>query len=171
VADTPAPTTTPAPVASLSPSTQPSTQPSTVPSSQPSSSQKPTVTHAKPANTPTRKPNVTLKSDLAFGFNSARLSPAAKTAIDQVARQVRQAGLTGKIYVEGYTDNLGSSAYGQLLSQRRADAVSTYLQSQLVGAPVSIVSTGHGEADPVASNATAAGRKANRRVTITLPTS
>ena len=161
----------PTPSAALSPSSVPSSVPSTAPSSAPSSSQKPTVTHAKPANTPTRKPNVTLKSDLAFGFNSARLSPAAKSAIDKVAAQVRQAGLTGKIYVDGFTDSLGSAAYGQVLSQRRADAVSAYLQSQLLGAPVSIVSTGHGESDPVASNATAAGRKANRRVTITLPQS
>ena len=43
------------------------------------------------------------------------------------------------------------------------------LQSQLLGAPVSIVSVGHGEANPVASNATTAGQKQNRRVTLTLP--
>jgi outer membrane protein OmpA-like peptidoglycan-associated protein len=166
-AATPAVTSAPTPAASPTPS--PSTQPSTQPSVQPSSSQKPTVTHARPSDTPSRKPNVTLKSDLAFGFNSARLSSAAKAAIENVARQVRQAGLTGKIYVDGYTDSLGSAAYGKVLSQRRADAVSAYLQSHLLGAPVSIVSTGHGEANPVADNSTAAGRKANRRVTITLP--
>ena len=70
---------------------------------------------------------------------------------------------------DGYTDDLGSAAYGQLLSQRRADAVSTYLQSQLLGAPVSIVSVGHGESNPIASNATTAGQRQNRRVTLTLP--
>jgi outer membrane protein OmpA-like peptidoglycan-associated protein len=160
-----------APVASTTPTPTPS--PSAVvsetPSAQPSSSQKPTVTHAQPSSTPSRKPNVTLKSDLAFGFNSAQLSPEAKAAIEKVAGQVRDAGLSGKIYVDGYTDNLGSAAYGLVLSQRRADAVSTYLQSQLLGAPVTIVSTGHGEAHPIANNNTADGRKANRRVTITLP--
>ena len=46
-----------------------------------------------------------------------------------------------------------------------------YLGSRLVGVPVTILSTGHGEADPVANNSTAQGRQANRRVTITLPTS
>ncbi len=112
---------------------------------------------------------MTLRSDLAFGFNSSTLSPAAKVAVGQVAHQVRRAGLTGKIYVDGYTDDVGSAAYGLVLSQRRADAVSAYLQSQLLGAPVSIVSVGHGESDPVVSNATAAGQKQNRRVTITLP--
>jgi outer membrane protein OmpA-like peptidoglycan-associated protein len=113
---------------------------------------------------------VTLKSDLAFGFNSSTLSREAKAAIEKVARQVRHAGLTGKIYVDGYTDNLGSAAYGVILSQRRADAVSNYLGSQLVGVPgITIVSIAHGEADPIADNSTAAGRRANRRVTITLP--
>lgn len=164
----PPPSATPHPSASTSvaprtPSASP--HPSSVPSSE-----APTVTQGKAgAATPSRKPNVTLRSDLAFGFNSARLSAKAEAAIARVARQVRRADLAGRIYVEGYTDDLGSAAYGQVLSQRRADAVSTYLQSLLVGTRVSIVSIGHGESDPVADNATAAGRRANRRVTITLP--
>ncbi len=148
---------------------QPSTSPSTSPSASPSSSKAPTVIQGSPSNAPTRKPNVTLKSDLAFGFNSSTLSPEARTAIDQVAQQVRNAGLKGTIYVDGYTDSIGSAAYGLVLSQRRATAVSNYLGSQLVGAPVTITSIGHGEADPIASNATKAGQVANRRVTITLP--
>jgi outer membrane protein OmpA-like peptidoglycan-associated protein len=158
-----------APVARSSAEPTPSPSTSLSPSTKPSSSETPTVTHSKPGQTPSRKPNVTLRSDLAFGFNSAKLSSDAKAAIDKVARQVQRADLHGKIYVDGYTDNLGSAAYGLVLSQHRADAVSTYLQSQLLGAPVSIVSVGHGEADPIADNGTNAGRKANRRVTITLP--
>ena len=129
------------------------------------------MTRSQSTGTPTRTPNVTLRSDLAFGFNSSTLSPAAKVAIAQVADQVRRAGLTGRIYVAGYTDDIGSAAYGLVLSQHRADAVSSYLQSQLLGVPVSIVSVGHGEADPIVSNATSAGQQQNRRVTITLPTS
>ena len=152
----------------VSPSSQPS-QPSQQTAAQTTSSKAPTVTRAHSTSEPTRKPTVTLKSDLAFGFNSATLSPDAKAAIATVAQQVRRAGLTGKIYVDGYTDNIGSAAYGLVLSQRRADAVSSYLQSQLLGAPVSIVSVGHGESNPIASNATAAGQTQNRRVTITLP--
>jgi outer membrane protein OmpA-like peptidoglycan-associated protein len=118
---------------------------------------------------PTRKPNVTLKSDLAFGFNSSNLSGAAKKAIAKVARQVRRAGLTGKIYVDGYTDNIGSAAYGKVLSQKRADAVASYLRSHLGNANVTVVPVGHGESHPIASNATSAGQAKNRRVTITLP--
>jgi outer membrane protein OmpA-like peptidoglycan-associated protein len=153
------------------PTHQPSVQPSASvsPSTQPSSTEAPTVTQGAPSNAPSRKPNITLKSDLAFSINSAKLSNKAKAAIDKVAAQVRRAHLTGKIYVDGYTDNLGSAKSGMLLSQQRADAVSTYLGSRLVGVPVTIVSIAHGEADPVADNSTAAGRKANRRVTITLP--
>ena len=129
------------------------------------------MTRSETAAPPSRTPNVTLRSDLAFGFNSSTLSPDAKVAIAQIADQVRGAGLTGRIYVDGYTDDLGSTTYGLVLSQRRADAVSAYLQSHLLGVPVSIVSVGHGESDPVVSNATAAGRKQNRRVTLTLPRS
>jgi outer membrane protein OmpA-like peptidoglycan-associated protein len=168
------------PSSSSTPNTQSNTQPSTPPSTQPSTqvtatqvstSQAPVVTHAKPSETPSGKPNVTLASALAFKFNSATLSPQAKTAIGHLAQEVRSHGLTGKIYVDGYTDDLGSASHGLVLSQQRADAVSHYLGSRLVGVPVTIVSTGHGEAHPVADNKTAAGRRANRRVAITLPTS
>jgi outer membrane protein OmpA-like peptidoglycan-associated protein len=143
--------------------------PTVTPSAEPTSSKAPKVTEGNPTDAPTRKPNVTLKSDLAFGFNSSTLSAKAKHAIDGVAQQVRDADLTGEIYVDGYTDNLGSAAYGLVLSQRRATAVSNYLGSQLVGVDVHITSTGHGEDDPIASNGTRQGRIANRRVTITLP--
>jgi outer membrane protein OmpA-like peptidoglycan-associated protein len=156
-------TTTPTPTPSHTAS------PSASPSATATSSEAPTVTEGNPTSGPTRKPNVTLKSGLAFAFNSSSLSPQAKKTIDKVAQEVRAAHLTGKIYVDGYTDNLGSAAYGQVLSQRRATAVSNYLGSRLIGVDVDIVSTGHGEADPIASNATRDGRIANRRVTITLP--
>jgi outer membrane protein OmpA-like peptidoglycan-associated protein len=132
-------------------------------------SQHPQPTKRPVTSPPTRKPNVTLKSDLAFGFNSSELSSAAKAAIAKVARQVRRAGLTGKIYVDGYTDNIGSAAYGKVLSQKRADAVASYLRSHLGAAAVTVVPLGHGESHPIASNATPAGQAQNRRVTITLP--
>jgi outer membrane protein OmpA-like peptidoglycan-associated protein len=148
------------PVSSKSPHQKPTHSAST----NPHPSKKPPVTPP-----PTRKPNVTLKSDLAFGFNSSTLSTEAKQAIAKVAGQVRRAGLTGRIYVDGYTDNIGSAAYGKVLSQKRADAVATYLRGHLGNAKVIVVPVGHGEADPIASNATTAGQKQNRRVTITLP--
>jgi outer membrane protein OmpA-like peptidoglycan-associated protein len=147
-----------------------STTPLVTPTPTPTPTAKVTPTQEPSTPVRSRKPNVTLKSDLAFGFNSSLLSGAAKTAIDKVAHQVRHAHLKGTIYVDGYTDNIGSAAYGKVLSQKRADAVASYLRSRLGDAPVTVVPVGHGEADPIASNATAAGQKQNRRVTITLPT-
>lgn len=158
-----------APQASVSPRVTPAVQPVQQTAARTTASGAPTVTRTVSTVLPSRTPNVTLRSDLAFGFDSSTLSPAAKTAVAHVAQQVRRAGLSGKIYVDGYTDDLGSTSYGMVLSQRRADAVSHYLQSQLLGVPVSIVSVGHGESNPVASNATPAGQQQNRRVTITLP--
>ena len=157
------------PQASAPASVASSVRPSRAAASQPAASQAPTVTRSQSSSAPDRRPTVTLRSDLAFGFDSSTLSPEARAAIATVAHQVRTAGLAGKIYVDGYTDDLGSASYGLVLSQRRADAVSTYLQSQLLGVPVSIVSAGHGETNPIASNATAEGQQQNRRVTITLP--
>ena len=122
-----------------------------------------------PVTTKTDKPTVTLKSDLAFAKNSAALSDAAKQAIADIADQVRSAQLHGTIYIHGYTDNLGSAEYGLALSQDRASAVAQYLRSRLNGYDIDITALGHGEADPIASNATEAGRQKNRRVTITLP--
>ncbi len=124
---------------------------------------------SKPVATKTAKPTVTLKSDLAFPKNSAVLSTAAKAAITHLAGEVRKAHLRGTISINGYTDNLGSAAHGQDLSQQRAAAVASYLRHALDGYQIHIVAFGHGEDDPIASNATEAGRQKNRRVTITLP--
>jgi outer membrane protein OmpA-like peptidoglycan-associated protein len=154
---------------SHSPSVKPQPQPSASVSPSTDATKAPTVTHAQPSDAPSRKPTVTLTSDLAFDKNSAALSSAAKSKIDQIAAQVKSAGLSGNIYVNGYTDNLGSAKSGITLSRQRADAVSNYLGQQLVGVPVSIVVVANGEKDPIASNDTEAGRAKNRRVTITLP--
>ena len=82
-----------------------------------------------------------------------------RTRSTRSPQQVRSADLTGKIYVDGYTDNLGSAAYGlRALAARAPRRCPNYLESQLARVPVSIVSVGHGEADPIASNATDAGR-------------
>jgi DNA-binding response OmpR family regulator len=81
-----------------------------------------------------------------------------------VARQVNH------ILVDGYTDSIGSADYNLGLSRRRAAAVQQALRAALAGAP-RIVTTGHGEADPVAPNTqnghdNPAGRAQNRRVVI-----
>jgi outer membrane protein OmpA-like peptidoglycan-associated protein len=68
-----------------------------------------------------------------------------------------------KVQVEGYTDNVGSEAYNQKLSEQRASTVQSFLISQ--GIPAQNISAiGYGMNNPVADNSTAAGRQQNRRV-------
>jgi OOP family OmpA-OmpF porin len=72
-----------------------------------------------------------------------------------------------KLYVDGYTDNTGRPDKNQVLSEHRAAAVKTYFTGKGI-AESRIVSTGHGDADPVADNKTATGRAKNRRVVMKL---
>ncbi len=69
------------------------------------------------------------------------------------------------VVIEGYTDSLGGCGYNHGLSQRRADAVMSFLIARGVHAP-RVSALGKGESDPVASNQSADGRAANRRVEV-----
>jgi OOP family OmpA-OmpF porin len=69
------------------------------------------------------------------------------------------------VIATGHTDSVGTDAYNQRLSERRAAAVKDYLVSK--GIPASKITTiGKGESQPVATNKTAEGRQKNRRVDI-----
>jgi len=109
---------------------------------------------------------IELPGDILFAFDRAELRPEATAVLSPVAT-----ALTGDgppIVVDGHTDSLGSEAYNQALSQRRAAAVARYLTSHGVNAARLRVQ-GHGEREPVADNATEWGRAHNRRVEICLP--
>jgi len=101
-------------------------------------------------------------SDVLFDFNKYTLKPGAREKLAKVSGiLLAYPGL--KIQVEGHTDAVGSDDYNMKLSQQRADSVREYLVTQ--GVPgQTVVATGLGKADPVASNDTAAGRQQNRRV-------
>jgi outer membrane protein OmpA-like peptidoglycan-associated protein len=101
-------------------------------------------------------------SDVLFDFNKYTLKPGAREKLAKVSGiLLAYPGLN--IQLEGHTDNVGGADYNLKLSERRADAVRAYLISQ--GVPANTVTAkGLGEADPVASNDTAAGRQQNRRV-------
>jgi outer membrane protein OmpA-like peptidoglycan-associated protein len=71
------------------------------------------------------------------------------------------------IEVAGHTDNTGSDAYNQQLSERRASAVAAYLGTRSVRTD-RIITVGMGEARPIATNDTPDGRQQNRRVELTL---
>ncbi len=101
-------------------------------------------------------------SDVLFDFNRYTLKPDAREKLAKVSG-ILLAYPDLKIQVEGYTDNVGSDAYNQKLSEQRAGAVRDYLVSQGVAAD-NVTSTGYGAASPVAPNTSAAGRAKNRRV-------
>jgi outer membrane protein OmpA-like peptidoglycan-associated protein len=101
-------------------------------------------------------------SDVLFDTGRYSLRPGAREKLAKIAGIIlAHPGL--KIEVEGHTDITGGPAINQPLSENRASAVRTYLISQGVE-PGSITARGFGENNPVADNATAAGRQANRRV-------
>ncbi|WP_175781787.1 OmpA family protein [Burkholderia anthina] len=122
----------------------------------------PTPAAAVPASTE----SVNLSGDALFAFGSATLSPAASTTLDKLLGQ-RGDKHFSRVTVTGYTDAVGSDASNLQLSQRRADAVAGYMHDHGLQADT-LVATGRGKADPVASNATAEGRVSNRRVEIVL---
>jgi outer membrane protein OmpA-like peptidoglycan-associated protein len=107
---------------------------------------------------------VSVKNDVLFDFNSSSLRGASKDAINQMA-DVFQKYPDTTIRVEGFTDSVGSAAYNQRLSERRANSVERYLESMGVRNS-RIDAIGYGESQPKASNSTASGRQLNRRVEI-----
>ncbi|GKW49307.1 TolC family outer membrane protein [Halomonas sp. NCCP-2165] len=116
---------------------------------------------------PTRAPDITLSADTLFAINSAELSPAARSELDRLAEQIRGRNDLRRIFIAGHADITGNDAINDPLSQRRADSVARYLVSQGVSADL-METRGYGSRQPVASNATVEGRRANRRVEITL---
>jgi outer membrane protein OmpA-like peptidoglycan-associated protein len=101
-------------------------------------------------------------SDVLFDTGSATLKPGAREKLARVAG-ILASHPDLKIEIEGHTDSVGSDDYNQRLSERRAESVRAYLVQQKIP-PASVGAEGLGESQPVASNATPAGRQQNRRV-------
>src|SRR5688500_2264600 len=112
--------------------------------------------------------NITLDmpSAITFGFDSSALNPAFYGTLDRVASTLREYGQT-IIEIAGHTDSVGTDAYNQALSVRRAQAVADYLIGRGLNRDRIIV-VGAGETRPVASNDTESGRAQNRRVEVTI---
>jgi outer membrane protein OmpA-like peptidoglycan-associated protein len=121
------------------------------------------VAEAPPMETP--QAEVIVLSDLGnvlFAFDSAELTGEARGLLADVATRLTGANLVS-VRVVGHTDSVGSDAYNQGLSERRARSVADFLIAQ--GVPAGKVSTeGRGESQPVADNGSDAGRAENRRV-------
>jgi OOP family OmpA-OmpF porin len=117
-----------------------------------------------PAAAERRVTTVTFAAEVLFDFDKSVLKASGKKAIDEVLVQIGQAKLKS-IRVDGHTDWVGTDAYNQKLSVRRAMAVKDYLMGK--GLAETIQAVGHGKREPVADNHTAAGRAKNRRAEIT----
>lgn len=101
-------------------------------------------------------------SDVLFDSGQHTLRPLAREKLAKISGIVlAYPGL--KLQAEGHTDSVGSDAYNQKLSERRAASVHDYLVNQSVPADA-ITSVGLGKSDPVSDNKTAKGRQQNRRV-------
>ena len=107
-----------------------------------------------------------MPGNITFNTNEATIMDGFKPVLNSIAKVIKEYNKT-MVQINGYTDSTGSNATNMALSLRRANAVSNYLRLQGVDGN-RIVTDGLGSANPIASNATAAGREQNRRVEIVL---
>src|SRR5512133_2351712 len=117
-----------------------------------------------PAPQPPAATKVTYAADAFFDFDKSVLKPEGKAKLDDLVGKVKGINLEVIIAV-GHTDSVGTDAYNQKLSVRRADAVNAYLVSKGIEKN-RVYTEGKGEKQPVADNKTAEGRAKNRRVEI-----
>jgi len=109
---------------------------------------------------------VTFPEGLLFGFDSDQITPAARDNLRKFAASLRKYPNTRTLIV-GHTDSRGSAAYNMDLSDRRAQSAASFISAE--GVDRARVSTaGRGEAEPIATNASDAGRGQNRRVEIAI---
>ena len=118
---------------------------------------------AKPRPRPVSQ-KVTLAADVLFDFDKSVIKPEGKARLDDLVSKISGINLEVVIAI-GHTDSIGSDAYNQKLSVRRAESVKAYMVSKGIAAN-RIYTEGKGEKQPVASNKTKDGRAKNRRVEI-----
>ena len=147
-----APEPAPAPVAPAAPAPAPVAPPAPAP-----------VAPAAIAPVPSSE-KVTYAADAFFDFDKAVLKPEAKTKLDDLVSKTKEINLEVIIAV-GHTDGVGTDAYNDKLSVRRAESIKTYLTSKGLEAN-RVYTEGKGKKQPVADNKTAEGRAKNRRVEI-----
>ena len=107
---------------------------------------------------------VTFAADVLFDFDKAVIKPEGKSKLDDISNKTKGVNLEVVIAI-GHADSVGSDAYNQRLSIRRAESVKAYLVSKGLQAN-RVYTEGKGEKQPVADNKTADGRAKNRRVEI-----
>ena len=109
---------------------------------------------------------VTFASGLLYDFDSDAIRPEAGLNLRNLATSLKKYANT-ELLVVGHTDALGTGAYNQDLSWRRANSASVYLTAQGVNT-TRVHSSGRGELEPLGSNDTEAGRQMNRRIEVAI---
>lgn len=109
---------------------------------------------------------ITFDNAVLFDFDSYQLRAEARRDLEDLSRSLQNNPNIDALVV-GHTDSVGQENYNQTLSERRAEAVATYLAQRGVN-PGRLLVSGMGERQPVASNATPEGRQQNRRVEVAL---
>ncbi|WP_028602756.1 outer membrane protein OmpA [Ottowia thiooxydans] len=151
----------------LQPAAAPAPAPAAAPAPAPGAAPAPAATPAPaaaPAPAPVAASKVTYAADAFFDFDKSVLKPEGRAKLDDLIGKVKGINLEVIIAV-GHTDSVGSNAYNQRLSVRRAEAVKAYLVSKGIERN-RIYTEGKGKTQPVADNRTAEGRAKNRRVEI-----
>ncbi len=120
---------------------------------------------SKPEPKPAPKVERTIiLDDVLFDFDKSNVKPEAAAILDRLVAFMKE-NAEKKANLSGHTDNVGSDAYNQALSERRTASVKDYVVGKGVdGGRVS--GQGFGESKPIADNKTAEGRAKNRRVEI-----
>jgi outer membrane protein OmpA-like peptidoglycan-associated protein len=109
------------------------------------------------------KPNIDL--EITFDYNSADISAKSQPAVQALGKALSSADLKGSTFiVAGHTDAVGSEAYNQDLSERRADSIKRYLVDKFGIAGTDLVTVGYGKTKPKDPNAPM--DPANRRVQV-----
>ena len=124
----------------------------------------PAAQPAAPAAPSSVKQSITIQAEALFDFDKSVLKPAGKKSIDDAVAKMQRVDVE-MVIATGHTDSIGTDAYNQRLSERRATSVKEYMVSK--GIPSAKITTlGKGETQPVATNKTKEGRAKNRRVDI-----
>lgn len=112
------------------------------------------------------KYNIKGTTNVYFATGKWALTPEAKNDLCTAASQAESTN-NALLLVVGYTDDVGSEEYNQVLSEKRAAAVINYLQQYCKWKPYRMLTpTGMAEADPLADNSTPEGKAQNRRVSV-----
>ena len=104
--------------------------------------------------------------DVLFDTGRAELNPGAGRKLDQLAQFLNQ-HKDRRVQIDGFTDSVGTDAYNEDLSRRRAEAVKSALLVRGIDAS-RIGTEGYGKGYPVASNSNSGGRQLNRRVEVVI---